>query len=204
LRERHPLLEEPLQRRAAGRGPEPAGERARGHERPAGEDGHAQVPIEVAGALPVLTWEPMFIDSAKTEQLAEKIGKQLKGGETIELVSDLGGGKTTFVRGLARGAGSTDKVASPTFTISKVYDTPNFQIHHFDFYRLPEPGIVADELAELVNDPKIVIVVEWADSVQEVLPSERLLLRIKQTPEGHRELTFSAPESLNYLREAVK
>lgn len=150
------------------------------------------------------TWQIISDDSAKTEQLAEKIGKQLKGGETIELVSDLGGGKTTFVRGLARGAGSTDKVASPTFTISKVYDTPNFQIHHFDFYRLPEPGIVADELAELVNDPKIVIVVEWADSVQEVLPSERLLLRIKQTPEGHRELTFSAPESLNYLREAVK
>jgi tRNA threonylcarbamoyladenosine biosynthesis protein TsaE len=136
--------------------------------------------------------------------LAEKIGSRLKGGEAIELVSDLGGGKTTFVRGLARGAGSTDKVASPTFTISKVYDTPKFQIHHFDFYRLPEPGIIADEFAELVNDPNIVIVVEWADSVKEVLPAQRLLLQIKQTPEGHRELNFSAPESLDYLREAAQ
>lgn len=122
----------------------------------------------------------------------------------MELVSDLGGGKTTFVRGLARGAGSADKVASPTFTISKVYDAEKFKIHHFDFYRLPDPGIVADELAELVGDPESVIVVEWGDSVQHVLPEERLTIRIQQTPEGNRSLTFTASESLNYLLEGVK
>ena len=121
----------------------------------------------------------------------------------MELVSDLGGGKTTFVRGLVRGAGSTDKVASPTFTVSKVYDAGKFALHHFDFYRLPEPGIVADELAELVHDPEVVIVVEWGDSVQYVLPEDRLTVRIEQTPEGNRRLSFSAPESLGYLLEAV-
>jgi tRNA threonylcarbamoyladenosine biosynthesis protein TsaE len=120
------------------------------------------------------------------------------------LVSDLGGGKTTFVRGLAKGAGSADKVASPTFTISKVYDAGKFQIHHFDFYRLPEPGIVADELAELVDDPQVVTVVEWGDSVQHVLPEQRLTIRLQQTPEGKRQLDFSAPEELNYLLEAAQ
>lgn len=116
----------------------------------------------------------------------------------------MGGGKTTFVRGLARGAGSEDKVASPTFTISKVYDCPNFQIHHFDFYRLPEPGVVADELAEAVGDPGVVVVVEWADVVQHVLPKKRLTIRLIQTPQGDRELTFTCHSDFAYLLEAVK
>jgi tRNA threonylcarbamoyladenosine biosynthesis protein TsaE len=122
----------------------------------------------------------------------------------IELISDLGGGKTTFVRGLARGAGSKDRVASPTFTISKVYETDKFQMHHFDFYRLAEAGIVADELAEVIGDPKMVAIVEWGDVVRDVLPQARLSLKISQTSEGHRLLEFTVPESLGYLLEGVK
>jgi tRNA threonylcarbamoyladenosine biosynthesis protein TsaE len=127
----------------------------------------------------------------------------LKGGEAIELISDLGGGKTTFVRGLVRGAGSKDRVASPTFTISKVYDTDKFEMHHFDFYRLHEAGIVADELSEVVGDPQMVVIVEWADVVQHVLPEKRLTVNIEQTPTGSRQITFRAPESLAYLLGAV-
>ncbi len=122
----------------------------------------------------------------------------------IELVSDLGGGKTTFTRGLVRGVGSEDKVASPTFTISKVYDAGKLEVHHFDFYRLHEPGIVADELAELTGEPSIVVVVEWGDAVQHVLPIERLTVGIKQEPDGTRTLSFSCPTSLSYLVEAIK
>lgn len=142
--------------------------------------------------------------SGATEQLAARLGKALRGGEVIELVSDLGGGKTTFVRGLARGAGSKDKVASPTFTISKVYTCPAFEMHHFDFYRLPDPGLIANELAEVVGDPHIVVVIEWADVVTHVLPAERLHIAIKQLPTGGRELTFTAPKSLAYLTEALQ
>lgn len=120
------------------------------------------------------------------------------------MVSDLGGGKTTLVRGLALGAGSHDKVASPTFTISKVYDCPDFEIHHFDFYRLPEAGVVADELAEVAGDPQVVVVVEWADVVQHVLPERRLTIRLTQTPEGNRELAFNCHKDLRYLLEAIQ
>lgn len=133
-----------------------------------------------------------------------QLGKALKGGEAIELTSDLGGGKTTFVRGLARGTGSKDKVASPSFTISKVYDCGTFAIHHFDFYRLAEPGIIAAELAEVVDDPQVVTVVEWGDVVQHVLPKTRLTISIAQTPEGDRTLTFTAPPTLSYLIKAVQ
>ncbi len=132
------------------------------------------------------------------------MGQALKGGEVIELASDLGGGKTTFVRGLARGAGSQDKVASPTFTISKVYQTSRFEINHFDFYRLTDPGIVADELAEVAGDPQVVVVVEWADVVQGVLPEKRLRVHISQSPTGSRKLAFRAPQDLGYLLEAIR
>jgi tRNA threonylcarbamoyladenosine biosynthesis protein TsaE len=142
--------------------------------------------------------------AAQTEGLAERLGRALKGGEVIELVSDLGGGKTTFVRGLARGAGSEDPVASPTFTISKVYAAAQFDIHHFDFYRLDDPGIMADELAEVAGAQHAVTVIEWADVVQHVLPEKRLTVSIKQTPNGERELTFRAHDtSLRYLLEAI-
>ena len=129
----------------------------------------------------------------------------MRGGETIELVSDLGGGKTTFVRGLARGMGSADRVASPTFTISKIYDLPEQkQIHHFDFYRLAEPGIIADELAEVLEDPSATVVVEWADIVHDVLPQERLSVYIRQNPAGVREITFRYPETLSWLIEETQ
>lgn len=128
----------------------------------------------------------------------------LKGGEVIELVSDLGGGKTTFTRGLVRGLGSEDKVASPTFTISKVYDAGSKQVHHFDFYRLQEPGIIADELAEVVGDPSMITVVEWADVVKHVLPDDHLTVLITQNPDGSRTLKFSATKALDYLIEGVK
>lgn len=151
-----------------------------------------------------MTWRTSSTSSEVTEQLGERLGKALKGGEVIELVSDLGGGKTTFVRGLARGARSQDKVASPTFTISKIYQTDDFEIHHFDFYRLHEAGVVADELAEVIGDPKVVVVIEWADVVQHVLPEERLTINFAQTPEGIRELSFTCHEDLSYLLEALK
>jgi tRNA threonylcarbamoyladenosine biosynthesis protein TsaE len=120
------------------------------------------------------------------------------------LVSDLGGGKTTFTRGLVRGAGSGDKVASPSFTISKVYTASHFEVHHFDFYRLQEAGVIANELAEVVGDPKIVTVIEWAKIVQHILPEKHLTLTITQAPDGSRELIFAYPQSLGYLMEGLR
>jgi tRNA threonylcarbamoyladenosine biosynthesis protein TsaE len=138
-------------------------------------------------------------NAEQTEQLARTFGNNLRGGEVIELVSDLGGGKTTFTRGLAAGAGSKDVVASPTFTVSKVYSTDNFEIHHFDFYRLGDAGIAAHELHDLLNDPRIVIVVEWGGAVQHVLPKDRLTIELTKTAEESRALVCTYPQSLEYL-----
>jgi tRNA threonylcarbamoyladenosine biosynthesis protein TsaE len=154
--------------------------------------------------MTTVKWQTTSDSAGQTEALAEKLGKLLKGGEVIELISDLGGGKTTFVRGLMRGLQSPDKVASPTFTISKLYKAGDLEVHHFDFYRLHEAGIIADELAEVAGDPKAIVVVEWADVVQHVLPAERITVSIAQTPTGSRQLTFQCPESLQHLLKAVE
>jgi tRNA threonylcarbamoyladenosine biosynthesis protein TsaE len=127
------------------------------------------------------------------------VGRNLKGGEIIELTSDLGGGKTTFVRGLARGVHSTDHVSSPTFKISNVYRGSSLEVLHYDFYRLPEAGLMRHELADVLGDPKAVMVVEWADIIEDVLPGERLRIHLAVIGDNQRRLEFRGPPSLTYL-----
>lgn len=100
---------------------------------------------------------------------------------------------------MAHGLGSPDRVSSPTFTLTNEYDAGKLRLFHYDFYRLNEPGVMADELAEAVHDPQAVVVVEWGDIVENVLPAERLTIRITATGENDRELTFTYPKSLGYL-----
>ncbi len=139
--------------------------------------------------------------SAETEKLGESIGSRLQGGEVIELVSDLGGGKTTFTRGLARGAGSANSVGSPTFTLSREYHAPDFTIVHFDFYRLGEAGILGDELSEIIDDDTKVVVVEWGDIVQDVLPDSRMTVEIVSDAEDEnsRQISIYYFDDLSYL-----
>lgn len=141
--------------------------------------------------------------SVQTEQIAAQIGSHLRGGEVIELVSDLGGGKTTFVRGLGRGAGSEDTVSSPSFTLTNQYEAPGHTIYHLDFYRLNEPGIMRDELAEMLSDPQAVVVVEWAEIVENILPVDRLTIHIETTGESSRNITVNYPDSLSYMVEGL-
>lgn len=118
------------------------------------------------------------------------------------LQSDLGGGKTAFVRGLARGMGSSDHVASPTFTISREYAADRgLRLYHFDFYRLQEPGIMTAELSEILQDPLAVVAVEWGGIVEGVLPEDKILIAITRTGENTRALTVHCPAMLHYVIE---
>jgi tRNA threonylcarbamoyladenosine biosynthesis protein TsaE len=147
------------------------------------------------------TWQINSTSSDETEALGRKLGARLRGGEVIELTSDLGGGKTTFVRGLAAGMGSKDHVSSPSFTISQVYNAGNLTLHHYDFYRLPEAGLMAPELAEVIADPQNVVVVEWAGVVEDVLPNGSLTIAIETTGEQTRTFHCTVAEKYDYLRE---
>ncbi len=143
--------------------------------------------------------------SETTEQLGVLIGSHLKGGECIEFESDLGGGKTTLVRGIVKGAGGKDQVSSPTFTISQIYECPNFSVYHFDFYRLQDPGLVQEELSEIINYNGNVSIIEWAESVQGVLPKERIIVSIDKDKKNENSRVFKIdfPAKLKYLLEDV-
>lgn len=146
-----------------------------------------------------MIYETDSTSSDTTEQFARLLGSKLTGGETIVLVSDLGGGKTAFVRGLAKGMGSTDHVASPTFTLAREYKAGPLTLHHFDFYRLQEPGVVAAELEEFIHDPNAVVAIEWGGIVEEILPEDSIVITITRTGETNRHFRVQYPKQLAYI-----
>ncbi len=100
----------------------------------------------------------------ETEAEGERVGRTLQRGDLLLLVGPLGAGKTTFVRGLARGAGSTDAVASPTFVLVRNY-RGRVPLAHVDMYRLDR----APELRDLGIDELLdegAVVVEWGDRLE--------------------------------------
>jgi tRNA threonylcarbamoyladenosine biosynthesis protein TsaE len=141
-----------------------------------------------------------------TEEFAKQIGKNLRGSECIEFSSDLGGGKTTFIKGVVRGAGSDDVVNSPTFTIGKKYNTNKLTIYHFDFYRLTEPGLAGEELAEATTDSSGVVLVEWGQSVANVLPKERIIVNLSKVADNAetRICNLNIPLNFNYLIQGLE
>jgi tRNA threonylcarbamoyladenosine biosynthesis protein TsaE len=129
----------------------------------------------------------------ESSALAKRLAGQLKGGEIIELSSDLGGGKTHFVRAIAHELGYVGEVASPTFTISRIYKLPHgLELHHFDFYRASEGELVAQELAEISGDPRIITAIEWAGQIGDSLPKDRLRIDIETSGETSRNFRFEA------------
>lgn len=101
---------------------------------------------------------------AETRELAAEFAETLKGGDVIELVGDLGAGKTTFVRGVLESFGSTARVKSPTFTVMNEYptSTPGIEkIIHLDLYRFKTPDeLEALELGDYIR-PENIVFVEW-------------------------------------------
>ena len=133
----------------------------------------------------------MLIHSeSKMIELGQKFGATLKAPAVIELLGDVGAGKTTFTRGLALGLGIQDDVTSPSFTLSKTYQGAKYRLVHYDFYRLADPGIMSEDLAESIGDQNTITVVEWGQSVQNVLPEQRQTVEIKYTDENTREVTI--------------
>lgn len=131
------------------------------------------------------------------QEFGLKLSRLLTGGVTLELIGDVGAGKTTLTRSIARGMGITDPIHSPTFTISNRYETSNgLQLAHYDFYRLSDAGIMKDELAEVLEDERTITVIEWGDIVEEILPDSRITIRIRSESEHSRQLDCTAHNQL--------
>lgn len=130
------------------------------------------------------------------------LGNRFRGGEVIELVGDVGAGKTTVVKGMGQGLLIDDDVQSPSFTISRVYQARDgLELHHYDFYRLSDAGVMSYELAESLALPNTVTVIEWADTVKEVLPTDHSTIKIDYTSDGvGRDVQLKVPPQHAYLQ----
>lgn len=132
-------------------------------------------------------------DENEMKLFGKAIGDLLHGGEIIELIGDVGSGKTTLTKGIAVGLGVNDYVQSPSFTINRVYQgRDDLTLAHYDFYRLESAGIMANELQETVGDKNVVTVIEWAGVVEGVLPDDRLSIQITAPTETSRKLVCTA------------
>lgn len=145
------------------------------------------------------------VKSAKEmQEFGYKFGSKLAGRTVIELVGDVGAGKTTLTKGIATGLGIDEEIQSPTFTISRQYEARDgLFLAHYDFYRLDEPGIMSNELAEVLADENAVTIIEWAGAVQGVLPEDRITISITAPSEESRQLTINASGISAKLMEQI-
>ena len=115
-------------------------------------------------------------NSAKeTQKVGTILAKQIKPPIILALISDLGGGKTTFTQGLAKGLGIKEKIVSPTFVLERIYEIPkkNYALHHYDLYRIEPDDILIDEILENARDN--IVVIEWAEKIEDQLPKKGVM-----------------------------
>ncbi|TLG73911.1 tRNA (adenosine(37)-N6)-threonylcarbamoyltransferase complex ATPase subunit type 1 TsaE [Culicoidibacter larvae] len=128
-------------------------------------------------------------------ELAAYIGRHLERGAVLLLTGDLGAGKTTFTRYLARSLNITERVTSPTFTLIKEYDEGRFPLYHIDAYRAD-----LDSDAELLEEYIYgdgVTVIEWPSCIEELLPKTVIALEFLMMDEQHRTIVVTVTDT-NY------
>ncbi|OGS36610.1 MAG: tRNA (adenosine(37)-N6)-threonylcarbamoyltransferase complex ATPase subunit type 1 TsaE [Elusimicrobia bacterium RIFOXYD12_FULL_66_9] len=122
---------------------------------------------------------------AETVALGEVLGRNLSPGDLILLFGELGAGKTTLVRGIARGVGFRGRVSSPTFALAHVYRGNPLTLHHLDLYRLKDADTEELGLEELLADPRGAMVVEWPQAAGR-WPARRVEVRLSHERPGRR------------------
>ncbi|MGQ9455347.1 MAG: tRNA (adenosine(37)-N6)-threonylcarbamoyltransferase complex ATPase subunit type 1 TsaE [Armatimonadota bacterium] len=122
--------------------------------------------------------------------LGERLGRLLNAGSIVALYGNLGAGKTILVKGIARGLGINATIHSPTFTLIHEHPGP-IPLYHIDLYRVEEKDldfVGIDEYLEMEG----IVVIEWAEKIKSLLPSDRLDVELRTTNENSRVITLSS------------
>lgn len=134
--------------------------------------------------------------AAQTKKLGQKLAKQLRGGEVLALSGDLGSGKTTFIKGLAKGLGVKQTITSPTFVLFKVYPVKHRDIRHFvhvDCYRVRGAELNHIGLADYLGEPHTVVAIEWAEKLKQRKPTTMRLIFTLGKRSNERRITIKKP-----------
>lgn len=125
----------------------------------------------------------------ETTEFAKRFASTLKSGDVVLLTGDLGAGKTTFVKAVAKELGFSGLVTSPTFTLLNEYNA-KFPIYHFDMYRLKSATeAIESGLDEILRGSEGVCFVEWPQKVAGILPEKSIMLDIKVLGQNSRQFT---------------
>ena len=141
-------------------------------------------------------------DEYETIELAQNFESEKFENMIICLDGELGSGKTVFTKGIAHALGIEENITSPTFTIIKEYTTGEMPLYHMDVYRLDgnTEGVGIEEYYIKGG----IVIIEWAKTIKDILPEERLEIKIKVIDENRRMLVIT-PHGQKYeeLCEAV-
>lgn len=106
----------------------------------------------------------------KTISTGKDVAKKLSGGDIVLLHGELGAGKTTLTKGIARGLGVKDDIVSPTFTLMNVYQGDVFTMVHVDTYRLEsEQDLIDIGIQDYLGAPDTICIIEWPEKIQGLL-----------------------------------
>lgn len=137
---------------------------------------------------------PTFKTASEEETIAlgEKLAHQLPRRAAVLLIGNLGAGKTTLAKGIAKGLGAADpdQVSSPTFTLIHEYGKAH-KVYHVDLYRLDRVGEVAALGLEELFEKDSVVLVEWGERFPQIMPAERIEIRIETGDGDQREITVT-------------
>lgn len=137
----------------------------------------------------------------ETIKLATQLARLAKAGDTFALYGTLGMGKSVFARGFIQSLTNAEEVPSPTFTLVQSYEAPNFEIYHFDLYRLKSP----DEIFELGMEEALyegVCLIEWPEKMGGYLPKNCFSIQISAHPEGREiSITSTSAEKISRLQD---
>ena len=123
-----------------------------------------------------------------TIQLAQNFESEKVPNMIICLNGELGSGKTMFTKGFANALGISETITSPTFTIIKEYEEGEMPLYHMDVYRLD--GITEGVGIEEYYRKNGVVIIEWANTIKDILPKERLDIKFSVVDENKRVLTI--------------
>ena len=129
----------------------------------------------------------------QTQEIALKLAKNLRGGEILGLIGELGSGKTCFVRGLAKGLGVKNTIVSPTFIFLKVLPAKNNRnidhLAHLDLYRLKNRGAIDNIIPlDFLNKKNVVTAIEWAERIKEKLPAHTRFIKFEVLKKNQRKI----------------
>jgi len=140
-------------------------------------------------------------DEPATLAFGAQVARILRAGMTVYLEGDLGAGKTTLVRGVLRALGYAGRVKSPTYTLTEIYSLADFELYHFDLYRMHDPREWLDAGFREVADGQTVSLIEWPEKAAGLLPPPDFRIQLQVLDAG-REVKLVAETALG--KECLK